>query len=139
MAKDAAQVAADDALVAVETAEQARDQAARVCEQPGYVPLSGETVTATAQPMTRFSMGVDVDGAMIPEVDRMLAALPGWSMAVLAGIAQDAENKARIAERKALASEEAKRPRVVNATTALAPGSARMGNGAVYSPGSRPR
>ena len=43
-------------------------------------------------------------------------------MAVLAGLVQEAENKARIAERKAIADEEAKRPRVVNATTALAPG-----------------
>ena len=139
MAKDAAQATADDAVMAVQAAEEARDQAARNYEHPGCIPLSGETVTGTAQWMTRFSMGADVDGGTLSEVDRMLAALPGWSMAVLAGIAQDAENKARVAERKTIEAEAAKRPRVVNAHTALAPGSVRMGNGAVYSPGDAPK
>ena len=118
-------------------AEEARDAAVWGCEHPGYVPLSGETVSIPAQPLTRFSLGLDLDNTELSPIDRMMAALPGWSMAVLSGMVKEAENKARIAERKAIADEEAKRPRVVNATTALAPGSVKVPGGGVYSPGAR--
>ena len=133
-ARETAQALADDAVMNVHAAEEARDAAVWGCEHPGYVPLSGDTVNIPAQPLTRFALGLDLDDGPLSDVDRMMAALPGWSMAVIAGLARDAENKARIAERKAIAEEEAKRPRVVNATTVLAPGSARVPGG-VYSPG----
>ena len=133
-AKETAQALADDAEMDVQAAEEARDAAVWGCEHPGYIPLSGETTTIPAQPLTRFALGVDLDGSPIPVVDRMMAALPGWSQAMMVGLVREAENKARIAERKAIADEEAKRPRVVNATTALAPGSVPAGGG-IYSPG----
>ncbi len=137
-AKEAAQALADDAAMGVQAAEEARDAAVWGHEHPGYIPLSGETVSIPAQPLTRFSLGLDLDSKTeLSPVDRMLAALPGWSMAVLAGLVKEAENKARIAERKAIADEEAKKPRVSGATV-LAPG-ARAVPGGVYSPGSRPR
>ena len=137
-AKETAQALADDAVMGVQAAEEARDAAVWGCEHPGYIPLSGDTVNIPAQPLTRFSLGLDLDNKTeLSPVDRMLAALPGWSMAVLAGLVKEAENKARIAERKAIADEEAKRPCVVNATTALAPG-ARAVPGGVYAPGARP-
>ncbi len=107
----------------VQAAEEARDATVWGCEHPEYIPVSRDTVSIPAQPLTRFSLRLDLDGGSVSDVDRMMAALLGWSMAGLAGLAWDAENKARIAERKAIADQEAKRPRVVNATTALAPGS----------------
>ena len=135
-AKETAQALADAAAADVQAAEEARDAAVWGCEHPGYVPLTGETVNIPAQPLTRFSLGLDLDNKTeLSPVDRMLAALPGWSMAVLAGIARDAENKARIAERKVIADQEAKKPRVSGATV-LAPG-ARAVPGGVYSPGAR--
>ncbi len=133
--RETARALADDAIMNVQAAEEARDAAVWGCEHPGHVPLSGETANIPAQPLTRFSIGLDLDNGQISPVDRMMAALPGWSMAVIAGLAQDAENKARIAERKAIADEEARRPRVVNATTALAPGSVPVNGGCYYSPG----
>ena len=103
-AKETAQALADDAVMGVQAAEEARDAAVWGYEHPGYIPLSGETVNIPAQPLTRFSLGLDLDNKTeLSPVDRMLAALPGWSMAVLAGLVKEAENKARIAERKAIA------------------------------------
>ncbi len=136
VAKDTAQALADDAVMGVQAAEEARDAAVWGHEHPGYVPLSGETVNIPAQPLTRFSLGLDLDSKTeLSPVDRMMAAMTGWSMAVLAGLVKDAENKARIAERKAIADEEAKKPRVSGATV-LAPG-ARAVPGGVYTPGAR--
>ena len=134
-AKETARALADDAVTGVQAAEEARDAAVWSHEHPGYVPLSGETVNIPAQPLTRFSLGLDLDGGSVPDVDRMMAALPGWSMAVLAGLVKEAENKARIAERRAIEAEEAKKPRVSGATV-LAPG-AQAVPGGVYSPGAR--
>ena len=111
-AKETAQALADDAVMGVQAAEEARDAAVWGCEHPGYVPLSGDTVNIPAQPLTRFSLGLDLDDGPLSDVDRMMAALPDWSMAVIAGLARDAENKARIAERKAITAEEARKPRV---------------------------
>ncbi len=136
-AKETARALADDAVMGVQAAEEARDAAVWGCEHPGYIPLSGDTVNIPAQPLTRFSLGLDIDNKTeLGPVDRMLAALPGWSMAVLAGLVKEAENKARIAERKAIEAEEAKKPRVSGATV-LAPG-ARAVAGGVFSPGARP-
>ena len=136
-AKETARALADDAVMNVQAAEEARDTAVWGCEHPGYVPLSGDTVNIPAQPLTRFSLGLDLDSKTeLSPVDRMMAALPGWSMAVLAGLVKEAENKARIAERKTIEAEEAKKPRVSGATV-LAPG-ARAVAGGVFSPGARP-
>ena len=134
-ARQEAEALAEPAAGDVKAAEEARDQAVWGYEHPGYIPLSGETVKATAHPMTRFSMGLDIDDSALSEVDRLMAALPGVAMAELSGIAPDQRNKARIAERKAIEAEEAKRPRVSGATV-LAPG-ARAVPGGVYSPGAR--
>ena len=135
-AKETAQALADDAEMDVQAAEEARDAAVWGCEHPGYIPLSGETVNIPAQPMTRFSMRLDIDDSALSEVDRLMAALPGVAMAELSGIAPDQRNKARIAERKAIAAKEAKKPRVSGATV-LAPGAWAVPGG-VYSPGARP-
>ena len=136
-AKETAQALADDAVMGVQAAEEARDAAVWGYEHPGYIPLSGETVNIPAQPLTRFSLGLDLDNKTeLSPVDRMLAALPGWSMAVLAGLVKDAENKARIAERKAIEEEEAKRPRVSRDHGPRA--GRRAVPGGVYSPGARP-
>lgn len=139
-ARQEAEALAAAEAAGVQVAEEARDRAVWAHEHPGRpVPLSGETVNIPAQPMVRLALGVDLDGTELGPVDRLMAALPGMAISEVAGITDNERNKARIAERKAIEAEAAKRPRVVNATTALAPGSARMGNGAVYSPGSRPR
>jgi hypothetical protein len=137
-AQQEAEALAAAAAAGVQAAEEARDRAVREHERVGYVPLSGETVNIPAQPMVRLALGVDLDGTELGPVDRFMAALPGMAISEVAGITDSERNKARIAERKTIEAEEAKRPRVVNAITALAPGSARLPNGGVYSPGSRP-
>ncbi len=130
-----AQALADDAVMNVQAAEEARDAAVWGCEHPGYIPLSGETVNIPAQPLIQFTLGRDIDGSELNFIDRLAAAIPGVLMTEATGIAADGRQKARIAERKAIADEEAKRPRVVNATTALAPGSVPVNGGGYYSPG----
>ena len=136
-AKLEAEQAAAAAAETVQAAEEARDQAVRAHEHPAHIPLSGETVTGLATPLTRFSMGADVDGTELTEVERMLASLPGVAMAEVSGVAADQRNKARLEGRKEAAEAEASRPRVVNANTVLAPGSVRTQNGGLYSPGGR--
>ncbi len=59
----------------MKAAEEARDAAVWGCEHPGYIPLNGETVNNPAQPLTRFTIGADLDRGSVSDVDRMLAAL----------------------------------------------------------------
>ena len=137
-AKQEAEALAGAAAAEVQAAEETRDRAVWAHEHPRRpVPLSGDTVNIPAQPMVRLALGVDLDGTELGPVDRLMAALPGMAISEVAGITDNERQKARIAERKTIEAEAAKRPRVVNAHTALAPGSARLPNGGVFSPGSR--
>ena len=64
-AKETAQALAGAAAADVKAAEEARDAAVWGHEHPGYIPLSGETVNIPAQPLTRFSLGLDLDNTEI--------------------------------------------------------------------------
>ncbi len=134
--QEAAQALAGAAAADVKAAEEARDAAAWGCEHPGYVPLGAETVNIPAKPLVTFTLGLDIDGNELSQIDRMMAALIGKSMSEISGLAANDRQQARISERKTIASEEAKRPRVVGSTVA-APG-ARAVPGGIYSPGARP-
>jgi hypothetical protein len=134
-------IAAAEALVTEREAE--RDQAAYVLANMAVPEMSPDTVRELAAPLTRLAtlatftrQGWLPAGEAISSDEIGLVMAMAYAIAGACGVLDAERNKARIAERKTIEAEEAKKPRVSGATV-LAPG-ARAVAGGVFSPGSRP-